>query len=63
VPVGQDTAMAARAIAALTTDGIAIEDFHLERPSLDDVFLTLTGPREAASDPDDSGSRPEATLP
>jgi daunorubicin resistance ABC transporter ATP-binding subunit len=44
--VGEDTSLAANAIAALTAAGHAIDDFHLERPSLDDVFLSLTGAAE-----------------
>ena len=43
VPVGTDTALAASAIAVLSSAGIEIADFTLERPSLDDVFLELTG--------------------
>jgi ABC-2 type transport system ATP-binding protein len=41
--VGEDTSLAATAIATLTAAGHTIDDFHLERPSLDDVFLSLTG--------------------
>ena len=34
--------------AELSTDsGIAVDDLGLRRPSLDDVFLTLTGPQGA----------------
>jgi daunorubicin resistance ABC transporter ATP-binding subunit len=43
LPVDQDTAAAAAAIARLSEAGVAIDDFHLNRPSLDDVFLVLTG--------------------
>ena len=41
--VDKDTTLAANAIAELSGAGIEIEDFHLNRPSLDDVFLALTG--------------------
>ena len=41
--VGKDTGLAARVIAGLSESGLPIEDFHLARPSLDDVFLELTG--------------------
>ena len=41
--VDDDTSIAATAIAVLTAAGHTIDDFHLERPSLDDVFLSLTG--------------------
>ena len=43
MPVDQDTGLAAEAISQLTAAGIEIDDFHLNRPSLDDVFLALTG--------------------
>jgi ABC-2 type transport system ATP-binding protein len=38
-----DPAVAARAVADLWDDGFSIADFALARPSLDEVFLTLTG--------------------
>ena len=41
--VGTDTELAATTITRLNAAGIRIDDFRLERPSLDDVFLTLTG--------------------
>ncbi len=47
VPVGSDTELAARVITRLNAEGVHIDDFRLERPSLDDVFLTLTGHRSA----------------
>jgi ABC-2 type transport system ATP-binding protein len=43
VPVEQDTARAAGIVAQLTDAGIEIDDFSLQRPSLDDVFVALTG--------------------
>jgi ABC-2 type transport system ATP-binding protein len=43
MPVDRDTGLAADAISQLTAAGVEIEDFHLNRPSLDDVFLALTG--------------------
>lgn len=43
MPVDQDTGLAAEAISKLTAAEVDIEDFHLNRPSLDDVFLLLTG--------------------
>jgi daunorubicin resistance ABC transporter ATP-binding subunit len=43
VAVGTDTELAATAITRLNAAGIHIDDFRLERPSLDDVFLSLTG--------------------
>ncbi len=41
--VGDDVQGAAQAIGALASAGIAFSDFHVQRPSLDDVFVTLTG--------------------
>jgi len=41
--VDSDTALAVRAIAALTDAGVSPADFRLHRPSLDDVFMALTG--------------------
>ena len=41
--VDSDTALAVRAIAALTDAGLSPADFRLHRPSLDDVFMALTG--------------------
>jgi ABC-2 type transport system ATP-binding protein len=38
-----DTDRAARALAALATAGIAVAEFALGQPSLDEVFLALTG--------------------
>lgn len=39
--------------AALRADGVAVEDLGLHQPSLDDVFLTLTGqPAEPTPDPE-----------
>jgi daunorubicin resistance ABC transporter ATP-binding subunit len=43
VTVDDDTALAAEVIAALSSADLAVEDFRLARPSLDDVFLALTG--------------------
>jgi ABC-2 type transport system ATP-binding protein len=40
-----DPGEAARAVAALTADGIGVASFSLGQPSLDEVFLALTGHR------------------
>ncbi len=53
VAVGTDTALAASAIAVLSSAGVEIADFTLERPSLDDVFLELTGSSADATTEDD----------
>lgn len=47
VPLGEDTELIAAAIHLLHEHQIAIEDVNVRRPSLDDVFLSLTG-RKAA---------------
>jgi ABC-2 type transport system ATP-binding protein len=57
IPVGTDTALAANAISILASTGIEIEDFTLERPSLDDVFLELTGHSPAADTTDTEAAR------
>ncbi len=44
VPTGMD--MIASAAAALRDAGVQVSDFALRRPSLDDVFLSLTGHRK-----------------
>ncbi len=51
-----DAEEAGRAVAALTAAGIAISDFSFGRPSLDEVFLALTGR------PADSAVEYEATA-
>jgi hypothetical protein len=38
-----DADLAARALGELSRAGIAVDDFALGRPSLDEVFLALTG--------------------
>ncbi len=43
VAVGADTELAAAVITGLNAAGVHIDDFRLERPSLDDVFLNITG--------------------
>ena len=40
---GQSTATALRALSRLTEAGIAVSDFSYGQPSLDEVFLALTG--------------------
>lgn len=43
VPVGDDIARSLDLLRRLQDRGILIADFQLRRPTLDDVFLTLTG--------------------
>ena len=35
------------AVRLLSDAGVGVEDLALRRPTLDDVFLALTGPRDA----------------
>lgn len=46
VPVGDDAARSLDILTRLRDQGIPISDFQLRRPTLDDVFLALTGARE-----------------
>jgi ABC-type multidrug transport system ATPase subunit len=56
VPAPRDgVAMVAEAAAALRDAGVEVSDLALRRPTLDDVFLELTG-REAA--PEDAPTQP-----
>jgi daunorubicin/doxorubicin transport system ATP-binding protein len=41
--IGESTGIAARALTHLTNAGIAVSDFSYGQPSLDEVFLALTG--------------------
>jgi ABC-2 type transport system ATP-binding protein len=50
------TAVAGR----LQADGVSVEDISLRRPTLDDVFLRLTGHR---ADETDLAPEPPAALP
>jgi len=46
VPVGGGAAASLATLRRLDDAGIAISDFQLRRPTLDDVFLTLTDATE-----------------
>lgn len=43
IPVGQDVPRSLNLLRRLQDDGVTINDFQLRRPTLDDVFLSLTG--------------------
>ncbi|MEM8903603.1 MAG: ATP-binding cassette domain-containing protein [Actinomycetota bacterium] len=58
IPVGQDTALAAQLVGDLTTAAIPIEDFRFQRPTLDDVFLALTGHTAESRDGTDAAVDP-----
>lgn len=55
---GAETLM--RALRALDADGIEISDVGLRRPTLDDVFLTLTGHAAEESTTDDESAGTES---
>jgi len=57
VAVGQDASAIPEVLRALDEAGIAVSDLVFRQPSLDDVFLALTGhAAEVAPDEDDAGS-------
>jgi ABC-2 type transport system ATP-binding protein len=43
VPVRTRRGMIAGAVRVLSDQGIGVDDINLRRPTLDDVFLSLTG--------------------
>jgi daunorubicin resistance ABC transporter ATP-binding subunit len=53
VPVGDHPALALNLLRRLQDGGLSISDFQLRRPTLDDVFLALTG-TPAATDTEES---------
>ncbi|HEX8860189.1 MAG TPA: ATP-binding cassette domain-containing protein [Actinomycetes bacterium] len=57
VAVDDGTRRLMETMRALDHGGVAIEDISLRRPTLDEVFLTLTG---RSADPADSSTGPEA---
>jgi ABC-2 type transport system ATP-binding protein len=58
VPVTGGAKLLAEVIRELDTRGVEIDDIGLRRPTLDDVFISLTG--HAA---EEAGSEPEDTVP
>jgi ABC-2 type transport system ATP-binding protein len=54
VSVAQRSGTIVAAVGALSAAGVGVDDLTLRRPTLDDVFLTLTGhaAEEPAADPD-----------
>ncbi len=53
--------LAAHALARLTGAGIGVSDFALGQPSLDEVFLTLTGSQAAPAQPEQAQPAPAGT--
>jgi ABC-2 type transport system ATP-binding protein len=50
----------AEAVGLLSDQGIGVDDINLRRPTLDDVFLSLTG--HAAEDPAEAAAEAEAAT-
>ena len=48
IPVGDGAGSSLALLRRIEDGGAAITDFQLRRPTLDDVFLTLTGPGEGS---------------
>jgi ABC-2 type transport system ATP-binding protein len=62
VPVSGGAKLLAEVIRELDGRGIEIDDIGLRRPTLDDVFISLTGhAAEQGEDPDDDGTGRPAT--
>jgi ABC-2 type transport system ATP-binding protein len=53
--------LAAHALGRLTSAGIGVSDFALAQPSLDEVFLALTGSQTAPEPPERQQSAPAGT--
>jgi ABC-2 type transport system ATP-binding protein len=53
--------LAARALARLTGAGIGVSDFALGQPSLDEVFLALTGSQASPAQPGKAQPAPAGT--
>ncbi len=60
VPITGNASALTSALRALDADSVPIEDISLRRPSLDDVFLELTG---RIADDDDEEQRREEQAP
>lgn len=58
VPVSDGTTFVAQVIRVLDRKGIQISDFNLRRPSLDEVFLTLTGKGTPNDESDGDSPKP-----
>jgi ABC-2 type transport system ATP-binding protein len=61
-PVGDRVAALTTLAGRLHADGVVVEDISLRRPTLDDVFLQLTGHRAAEPDSTTADPRQEATT-
>ncbi len=61
LPVEGGAAMLAEAVRRLDAAGMTVAELSLHRPTLDDVFLTLTGHHAEAGAADEETTRPTAT--
>jgi daunorubicin/doxorubicin transport system ATP-binding protein len=61
VPAQQRAELAAYALGRLTGAGVGVSDFALGQPSLDEVFLALTGSQAAPAQPEQTQSAPAET--
>ncbi len=61
LPVHHGAGVLAEVVRIVDGAGLEIAELSLHRPSLDDVFLTLTGHRAEGGAPSDSGGDPGAT--
>ena len=53
--------LAAHALARLTSAGLGVSDFTIGQPSLDEVFLALTGSQAAPAPAEQAQSAPAGT--
>ena len=60
VPVHEHRGAIAEAVRRLDAEGIDIDDISVRRPTLDDVFLTLTGKPPEPEDGDEDESHDTA---
>jgi ABC-2 type transport system ATP-binding protein len=58
IPIDDGAAALVDAVGRLTEARITLHDIGLRRPTLDDVFLTLTGHEADESEPESEASPP-----
>jgi ABC-2 type transport system ATP-binding protein len=58
--VKQRTGAIVEAVRRLDEAGVGVDDVGLKRPTLDDVFLTLTGHAAEHADGGENGAAPDA---
>jgi ABC-2 type transport system ATP-binding protein len=60
VPISDRSGVIAAAVRSLDQAGVAIDDIAIRMPTLDDVFLTLTGRPPEPEDSDEDGTPTDA---